>query len=177
MKFQVIRKSDNSPMMGTDYVSCIPFDQIDSLNELYYFKVLGKKMNSAQVKNAFRSRYPVAVKGIAIESVGTIPDDLLSTPGKVVQEKVDEEVEDRRVAKANAQGKPVNTVKNLSNTKPADTAQSKSTSKRVRCIDTGEVFDTQSAAAKHFNIDPAQVSDSIKTGRPRSGYTFEKVVQ
>ena len=48
--------------------------------------------------------------------------------------------------------------------------------KGVRCKDTGEVFKNQAEAARHFNIDPAQVSDSIKTGRPRSGYTFEKVI-
>lgn len=46
----------------------------------------------------------------------------------------------------------------------------------IVCKDTGETFKTQSDAAKHFNIDPAQVSDSIKTGRPRSGYTFEKIL-
>lgn len=45
----------------------------------------------------------------------------------------------------------------------------------IICKDTGEEFATQSEAAKYYNIDPAQVSDSIKTGRPRSGYTFEKV--
>lgn len=46
---------------------------------------------------------------------------------------------------------------------------------KVRCIDTGKLYDTQSEAARDLKIDPAQVSDSIKTGRPRSGYTFEKV--
>lgn len=51
------------------------------------------------------------------------------------------------------------------------------TSRKVRCLDTGEIFDNQSLAAKHFAIDPAQVSDSIKTGRPRSGYTFERMVE
>lgn len=48
-------------------------------------------------------------------------------------------------------------------------------SKQVRCIDTGKVYMNQSQAAKDLNIDPAQVSDSIKTGRPRSGYRFERV--
>lgn len=43
----------------------------------------------------------------------------------------------------------------------------------VRCVTTGETFKTQSLAAKAYSIDPAQVSDSIKTGRPRSGYVFE----
>lgn len=52
----------------------------------------------------------------------------------------------------------------------------KTVSKSVRCLDTGEVFKNQAEAARYFNIDPAQVSDSIKTGKPRSGHTFEKVV-
>lgn len=46
---------------------------------------------------------------------------------------------------------------------------------KIQCEETGEVFDNQSQAAKYFHIDPAQVSDSIRTGRPRSGYTFVKV--
>lgn len=45
----------------------------------------------------------------------------------------------------------------------------------IRCLETGETFNKQSEAAKHFKIDPAQVSDSIKTGKKRSGYTFCKV--
>ena len=49
--------------------------------------------------------------------------------------------------------------------------------KRVRCVETGEIYESQSAAAKALKIDPAQVSDSIKTGRKRSGYTFEKVTK
>ena len=57
--------------------------------------------------------------------------------------------------------------------KPSET---NSRSNSIRCVDTGEIFKNQAEAARHFNIDPAQVSDSIKTGRPRSGHTFEKVV-
>ena len=48
------------------------------------------------------------------------------------------------------------------------------TLKRIRCVDDGKIFSTQSEAARYYNIDPAQVSDSIKTGRPRSGRTFER---
>lgn len=73
-------------------------------------------------------------------------------------------------------------VKQLDNTteqsfdiSESHTSINKTTSKSVRCIDTGEIFKNQSEAARHFKIDPAQVSDSIKTGRPRSGYTFERV--
>ena len=49
------------------------------------------------------------------------------------------------------------------------------TSKEVRCVTTGKTYKNQAEAAKDLGIDPAQVSDSIKTGRPRSGYIFEKV--
>lgn len=55
-------------------------------------------------------------------------------------------------------------------------SKSANTSKQVRCKDTGIVYANQSAAARDLGIDPAQVSDSIKTGRPRSGYTFERVI-
>lgn len=47
----------------------------------------------------------------------------------------------------------------------------------IRCIETGEVFSKQSEAAKRLNIDPAQVSDSLKTGKKRSGYTFERITE
>lgn len=47
----------------------------------------------------------------------------------------------------------------------------------ILCVDNGVEYPTQSAAARDLGIDPAQVSDSIKTGRPRSGYTFKKVVE
>lgn len=47
----------------------------------------------------------------------------------------------------------------------------------IRCIETGEVFSKQSEAAKQLNIDPAQVSDSLKTGKKRSGYTFERITE
>ncbi len=48
-------------------------------------------------------------------------------------------------------------------------------SKQIRCVDTGNIYNSQAEAARELGIDPAQVSDSIKTGRPRSGYTFERV--
>lgn len=47
----------------------------------------------------------------------------------------------------------------------------------ILCVDNGVEYPTQSAAARDLGIDLAQVSDSIKTGRPRSGYTFKKVFE
>lgn len=44
----------------------------------------------------------------------------------------------------------------------------------ILCVTTGKVYVNQSAAARDLGIDPAQVSDSIKTGKIRSGYLFTK---
>lgn len=46
---------------------------------------------------------------------------------------------------------------------------------RIRCVDTGKVYNKQSEAARDLGIDPAAVSDSLKTGRKRAGYLFERV--
>lgn len=132
MHFQVVRAIDNRPMMGTDYLSCIPFDQLDSMNNSgYYFKLDGKKVSIKVIKDLAKQLPPE--DGIEVQPSVTI----------------------------NAETK---------------SASVSAKCKGVRCKDTGEVFKNQAEAARHFNIDPAQVSDSIKTGRPRSGYTFEKVI-
>lgn len=44
----------------------------------------------------------------------------------------------------------------------------------ILCVTTGKTYVNQSAAARDLGIDPAQVSDSIKTGKIRSGYLFKK---
>ena len=46
---------------------------------------------------------------------------------------------------------------------------------RIRCVDTGKVYNKQSEAARDLGIDPAAVSDSLNTGRKRAGYLFERV--
>lgn len=44
----------------------------------------------------------------------------------------------------------------------------------ILCVTTGKEYPNQAAAARDLGIDPAQVSDSIKTGKTRSGYLFKK---
>lgn len=45
----------------------------------------------------------------------------------------------------------------------------------ILCVETGDKFKKQSEAAKALGIDPAAVSDSLKTGRKRAGYTFIRI--
>lgn len=46
---------------------------------------------------------------------------------------------------------------------------------KIRCKETGKIYDKQSHAARDLGIDPSYVSDSIKTGKSHKGYTFERV--
>lgn len=59
----------------------------------------------------------------------------------------------------------------------SDSIEQISTSSRsiILCLETGDKFNKQSEAAKALGIDPAAVSDSLKTGRKRAGYTFTRV--
>lgn len=46
----------------------------------------------------------------------------------------------------------------------------------IECIETGKLYAKQSHAARDLGIDPAYVSDSIKTGKQHKGYSFRKVL-
>lgn len=48
-------------------------------------------------------------------------------------------------------------------------------SQSIKCLETGKIYEKQSQAARDLGIDPALVSDSIRTGKPRKGYTFIKI--
>lgn len=48
-------------------------------------------------------------------------------------------------------------------------------SKKVRIKETGEVFDSMSLAARHFNCDTTTISNRVKAGKPFNGLTFEFV--
>lgn len=47
----------------------------------------------------------------------------------------------------------------------------------IECMQTGKLYAKQSHAARDLGIDPAYVSDSIKTGKQHKGYSFRKVLK
>lgn len=54
MKFEVIRKYDNAPMMSTESESCIEFEFLDSQEKSgYYFKLDGKRITANELKKKF----------------------------------------------------------------------------------------------------------------------------
>lgn len=46
---------------------------------------------------------------------------------------------------------------------------------RILCEETGQVFESQSAAGRYFNIDPAYISECVRKQILCKGYTFRKV--
>ena len=70
----------------------------------------------------------------------------------------------------------VNLKKELSNSNEIRNSSKPLSRKTVIvCLETNQQFEKQSEAAKALGIDPAAVSDSLKTGRKRAGYTFTRV--
>lgn len=114
-KHFVVMDRDGTPMMSTDYYSCIPPE-----NHLQTMSAAGYSFKYDNKKISLKT---------AIELTNYL-DNLESSLPKVF---------------------------------------------KIRCIETGELFDKQSEAAKHLSIDPAAVSDSLKTGKKRSGYTFDRI--
>lgn len=161
--FEVFDMFGNAKM-GTNYESCIEFEYLDSMAAAgFKFKVAGQWTP--------RSKVPAAIEAALSKGVGyrigkfapevDLKAQLKATdPDRVIEIERSTVVEEPEV-------KPVEP-------EPIQPVEVQYT-KQVRCIDTGKVYPNQSAAARDLHIDPAQVSDSIKTGRPRSGYRFERV--
>lgn len=58
----------------------------------------------------------------------------------------------------------------------SDTAARTSSKRAIRCVETGQTWPTQSAAAKELNIDPAYISEAIRLKKPYKNMTFEKLI-
>lgn len=70
----------------------------------------------------------------------------------------------------------VNLKKELSNSNEIISSSKPLIGKTVIvCLETNQQFEKQAEAAKALGIDPAAVSDSLKTGKKRAGYTFTRV--
>ncbi len=145
--FESVRGIDNVTMMSTNCEGCVPYEYLESQEAAgYKFKVAGKFVKRKEVASA--------VKKALDEGIGIRRSEV------IVEEDAEPEIHIDL-----AQSEDVTAMNQVPVKK----------SKEVRCIETGKVYVNQSAAARDLGIDPAQVSDSIKTGRKRSGYTFERV--
>lgn len=201
MLFEVVNQLGNT-VMSTQWETCV-YDQDDltSLHKAgYRFKVDGKFVNLGKVVARIhesvvsnpeqpapipsdrdkpevtetvipRSTAP-ASEEVAENSVETVDDSkcvVNDSAMPITDGKTDQVEEAVSVPKAAEDDTRVPTVVPGS----GKIVAKKKTA--IRCKETGQIWDKQSHAAKELGIDAAQVSDSIKTGKTRSGYTFERI--
>lgn len=189
MLFEVVNRLGNT-VMQTQYETCVyDTDDLTSLHKAgYRFKVDGKFVNLGKVLSTVKESAansepieptsPVPEKAEVVEEVAASNPSTVSVAEEVQVENPVEEVETpipyEDVTEA-VEPAMSETPKTLDT--PKSTATKPSASKKfvIRCKETGQTWEKQSWAAKELGIDAAQVSDSIKTGKTRSGYTFEKI--
>lgn len=174
MLFQVIRGYDNKPMLRTEYESCIPYDDLESLDRAgYKFKLDGKAVSYKFMMN--RRNLTVTTGGSA-DPLGLMNPSVESEEVKHSNETESPSEPVVIVHTDNA------TLNELQGTLPEETTVDESIdkprsrkSKPVKCLETGMIYNNQAEAAKALNINPAYVSMSISSGKPAKGYTFIRV--
>ena len=189
MLFEIVNRLGNT-VMQTQYETCVyDIDDLTSLHKAgYRFKVDGKFVNLGKVLSAVKESaansepieptLPVSEKAEGVEKVVASNCNTVHVVKEVQVENSVEEVEtpiaDEGVTEV---VEPVMNETPKSSDRPKSTPAKPSTGKKfvIRCKETGQTWEKQSWAAKQLGIDAAQVSDSIKTGKTRSGYTFEKI--
>lgn len=188
MLFEVVNRL-GKVVMHTQYETCVyDTDDLTSLHKAgYRFKVDGKFVNLGKVlstvKESAANSEPieptpsVPEKAEVVEEAVAANSNALGDTTEVQVENSVEEVEalipDETVVE---EVEPVmDEVQEPPTTKPVAPKPSNGKKFVIRCKETGQTWEKQSWAAKELGIDAAQVSDSIKTGKTRSGYTFEKI--
>lgn len=189
MLFEVVNRLGNT-VMQTQYETCVyDTDDLTSLHKAgYRFKVDGKFVNLGKVLSTVKESAansepieptsPVPQKAEVVEEViASNPTTVRDTQQvqvensvKAVETPITDEAVTEVVEPAMPETPKASDIPKSSATKP-------SAGKKfvIRCKESGQTWEKQSWAAKELGIDAAQVSDSIKTGKTRSGYTFEKI--
>lgn len=188
MLFEIVNRLGNT-VMQTQYETCVyDTDDLTSLHKAgYRFKVDGKFVNLGKVLSTVKESAansepieptsPVPEKAEVVEEVIASNPTTVSTAEEVQVKDSVKEVEAHIPDKSAAEEvEPVmDRVQEPTTTKPVAAKPSSGKKFVIRCKESGQTWEKQSWAAKELGIDAAQVSDSIKTGKTRSGYTFEKI--
>lgn len=188
MLFEVVNRLGNT-VMQTQYETCVyDMEDLTSLHKAgYRFKVDGKFVNLGKVLSTVKDSAanskpveptsPVPEKSEVVEEVVAFDPTVVSDTKEPRVETSAEAVETHTVDEtvAEAVESSVNKAPESPVTKSITTKPSAGKKFVIRCKETGQTWEKQSWAAKELGIDAAQVSDSIKTGKTRSGYTFEKI--
>lgn len=176
MKFEVINKLGHA-VMSTEYESCVYDDEdlADMAAAGYRFRVDGKVLTAPKkVRSVLdkllhaKSENAAAPHNVDEESEPSSDSHTDTGTSQMPDARWEEDADSAQLQYSEPD------VSTFAEDAQPEAPATKPLNK-IRCIETGELFDKQSQAAKALGIDPAAVSDSLKTGRKRAGYTFERV--
>lgn len=190
----IIKNKEGKGYFSTDYESCVPVSKIDSLNAAgYQFYLNGKKISASSLKSKFanvvpptvyeyssdpvqesditvhmygdkRDKYPTSVYSTTIMGKESNEEDVpfpnLSSP-TIIESTTTEDTEvivDDFNIDLSSVGFAIN-------------------SRTIVCLNNGKVYKTQKDAGEDLNIDPANISYSITSGKAYKGYTFKKALE
>lgn len=145
MKFEVYKGSIT--YMSTEYPSCIPYNNLRSMQGSgYKFRLNGK---AATVSEILKIKDTVTKAEWGAVDI----DEPLNNANNVSEEETDAVEEPKKQA----------------------TSKKSRQVKKVYCKETDTTYDSMSAAGRALSLDPAAVSYAVQVGRPTKGYTFTLV--
>ena len=173
MLFKVIGP-DGGVKAGTDYIQCIySNDTLVSMDRCgYKFELYGKRIRIRMLLDELAKlrSLPQPMHNKPYSEIAAAAETTLETISENSSEANDVSASD--VAHYQYTEHP-----SAEETQPLESTEIKPEKKltRILCVDTGKIYSKQSEAAKDLGIDPAAVSDSLKSGKRRAGYIFERV--
>ena len=173
MLFRVIGQ-DGSVKAGTDYIQCIySNDTLVTMDRCgYKFELYGKRIRIRMLLDelARLRSLPQPMQNKPYSEIAAAAETTLDTISENGPEANDARASDAVDDKCTEHP-------SVEETQPLESAEIKPEKKltRILCVDTGKIYNKQSEAAKDLGIDPAAVSDSLKSGKRRAGYIFERV--
>lgn len=173
MLFRVIGQ-DGSVKAGTDYIQCIySNDTLVSMDRCgYKFELYGKRIRIRMLLDELAKlrSLPQPMHNKPYSEIAAAAETTLNTISENSPKANDATASD-------SAGDKCTEYPSAEKTQSLESAEIKPEKKltRILCVDTGKIYNKQSEAAKDLGIDPAAVSDSLKSGKRRAGYIFERV--
>lgn len=173
MLFKVIGP-DGSVKAGTDYIQCIySNDTLVSMDRCgYKFELYGKRIRIRMLLDELAKLRSLP------QPMHNKPYSEIAAAAETTLEAISENSSEANNASASDVAHDQHAEHpSAAETQPLESAEIKPEKKltRILCVDTGKIYNKQSEAAKDLGIDPAAISDSLKSGKRRAGYIFERV--
>lgn len=158
MLFQV-KDTSGRIMFYTEYESCIPITNLDSMsNAGLVFYLDGKKASATAVRAKFKDSNTASVSKISPSSNKNKKPTEADTP---------------RSAKCKPRSKTSKIAEKFDFSK----VEFSITSRTIVCLTNGKVYKNQSEAAKDLGIDPSYISDCVCHNKEYKGLKFKKAVE